>query len=148
MDFEIAVDIAAAPALAWSVMADVERWPEWTASISRVKKLSPGPLQVGSRVRIHQPKFPPAVWHVTGLVPGAEFSWVSSAPGIWVTARHSVEAVATGCRVKLSIGYEGFLGVLLARWTRHLIQRYLAMEADGLKARCADQMGVPIHKDI
>ena len=72
--FSVTVDIPARTPLVWSVLTDVERWPEWTASISRVKRLSPGPLQVGSRVRIHQPKFPPASWRVTELNPGATFT--------------------------------------------------------------------------
>lgn len=136
--FSITAEILAPPQLVWSVMADVERWPEWTASISRVKRLSPGPLQVGSRVRIHQPKLPPAFWRVTELNPGGDFTWVSVAPGVRVTARHAVETTAIGCRVTLSIRYEGLLGRWLARWTQDLNERYLAMEANGLKARCTE----------
>lgn len=118
-------------------MVDVERWPEWTASITRVKRLSPGPLQVGSRVRIDQPKLPRAFWRVTELRPGASFTWISRAPGVRVTARHTAEAIAIGTRVTLSIHYEGLLGALVARWTGDLNERYLALEADGLKSRCA-----------
>ena len=135
--FSITVEILAPPSLVWSVMADVERWSEWTPSISCVKQLSPGPLQLGSRVRFHQPKLPPAYWRVTELNPGGDFTWVSVAPGVRVTARHAVEANASGCRVNLSIRYEGLLGAWLARWTRTLNERYLAMEANGLKARCS-----------
>lgn len=136
-NFNIIVEIPAAPRLVWSVMADVERWPEWTASVSRVKKLSPGPLQVGSRARVHQPKLPPAYLRVTELDPGAGFTWVSTAPGLRVTGSHAIEPVAGGCHVTLSIRYEGLLGPLLARWTGDLNERYLAMEAIGLKACCA-----------
>ncbi len=119
-------------------MTDVERWPEWTASISRVVPLSPGTLQVGSRLRIHQPKLPPALWWVTELTPGASFTWVSVAPGVRVTARHTVDTSGDGSCVTLSIHYERLLGRLLARWTRDLNERYLAMEANGLKARCTN----------
>jgi len=42
--FSITVEIPAPRPIVWSVMTDVERWPEWTASISRVKRLSPGPF--------------------------------------------------------------------------------------------------------
>ena len=136
MDFSITVEIAAPPPLVWSVMEDVERWPEWTASISRVRMLSAGPLQVGSRVKIHQPKLPAAVWQVTELDPGAGFTWVSRAPGTRVTARHMAEATAIGTEVTLSITYEGWLGVRLARWIGNLNERYLAMEAAGLEACC------------
>jgi len=118
-------------------MADVVRWPEWTASISRVKLLSPGPLRVGSRVRIHQPKLPGAIWRVMEFNPGAGFTWISVAPGVRVTARHMVDASPIGSCVTLSVHYEGLLGALLARWVGDLNQRYLVMEANGLKARCA-----------
>ena len=136
--FEITVEISAPPPLVWSVLADVERWPEWTASISRVKRLSPGPLQVGSRVRIHQPKLPPAFWRVTELNPGAGFTWVSRTPGVRVTARHTVAAAVNGSFATLSIHYEGMLAGLLARWTGNLNKDYLAVEASGLKARCTE----------
>jgi hypothetical protein len=141
--FSITVDVPAPPPLVWSVLADVERWPEWTASISRVKRLSPRPLQVDSRVRIHQPKLPPALWRVTELNPGAGFSWVSRAPGVRVTARHTAEAIRIGSRVTLSIHYEGLLGGFLARWTRDVNARYLALEANGLKARCIELAAKP-----
>ena len=142
-DFTITVEIPAPPPLVWSVIADVECWPEWTASVSRVRQLSPAPLQIGSRVRIHQPKLPPAFWRVIQLNPGASFTWVSRAPGVRVTARHAAEAVANGTRVTLSIHYEGVLGALLARWIGDLNARYLAMEATGLKARCTDLAAKP-----
>ena len=81
---------------------------------------------------------PPAFWRVTELNPGAGFTWVSRAPGVRVTARHALEAIATGTRATLSIRYEGLLGALLARWMRKLNERYLAMEGNGLKARCVE----------
>ncbi len=134
--FSIEIDIPAPPETVWSVMMDVERWPEWTRSISRVKKLSPVPLAVGNRVRIHQPKLPPAWWRVTHLEPGYGFTWESVAPGLRVIAQHCIEPSITGSRVTLSISYQGFFGRWLARSTRALNESYLAMEAKGLKARC------------
>jgi hypothetical protein len=136
--FRIAMEIPAPLPLVWSVMADVARWPEWTESVSCVKLLLPGLLQVGSRVRIHQPKLPPAYWRVTELNPGTSFTWVSRAPGVQVTACHNAETIAIGSRVTLSIHYVGWLGSLVARWVGELNERYLEMEASGLKARCAE----------
>jgi hypothetical protein len=133
------IEIPAPPPLVWSVMADVARWPEWTASVTRLVVLTPGPLRVGSLVRIHQPRLPPAWWRITELDPGAQFTWVSVAPGLRVTACHAVEPAGSGSRVTLSIRYEGLFGPWLARWTRNLNDRYLAMEAHGLKTRCTTQ---------
>jgi hypothetical protein len=135
-DFEHTVEISALLPLVWSVILAVERWPDWTPSISRVVRLSSGPLQVGSRVRIHQPKLPPAFWRVTELIPNGSFTWISRTPGVRVTAAHAVEEITNGSRVTLSIRYEGLLGALLARWVGELNERYLALEANGLKARC------------
>jgi hypothetical protein len=135
--FGVTIEIAAPPALVWPVMADVEHWSEWTPSISRIKLLTPGPLSVGSRARVHQPCLPPAWWHVTELEPGTQFTWVSIAPGLRVTARHATESCASGSRVTLSIDFAGFLGALAAHWTRDLTRRYLALEANGLGTRCA-----------
>ena len=75
---------------------------------------------------------------MTEFNPGAGFTWVSVAPGVRVTARHEVQGNASGCLVTLSIHYEGLLGALLARWVGNLNNRYLTMEANGLKSRCTE----------
>ena len=133
--FSIAIDIAAPPGRVWQVMSDVERWHEWTASITSVKLLGTGPFAVGKKALVRQPKLPPAIWKVTELVPGGKFAWVSSGPGLRVTGHHEVEATAGGTRAKLWLEYEGVLGALLAGLTRSLTERYLSLEANGLKAR-------------
>ena len=69
------------------------------------------------------------------LKPGSEFTWISIAPGLRVTARHAVEPIAAGSRAMLSIRYEGLFGKLLALWLRRITECYLQIEATGLKAR-------------
>ena len=116
-------------------MSDAERWHEWTPSVRSIRLLDKGSLAVGTRALIRQPKFPPAVWKVTAIEPGKSFTWRSGAPGMWVYGHHSVEPVAGGARATLRLHYEGALGILLARLTRAITNRYLGYEAAGLKQR-------------
>jgi uncharacterized membrane protein len=135
--FQIAVEIAAPPQRVWAVLMDVERWPEWTPTVTNVERLDPGPLSLGSRTRIRQPKLRPAVWQITELAEKhGVFTWVSSSPGVQVTACHAVEATAAGSRATLSTEFSGLLGLLMARLFRQLNEQYVTTEAQGLKRRC------------
>ena len=135
MDFRISILIGAPPETVWAVMADAERWHEWTPSVRSIRLLDIPPIRVGSRALIRQPKFPPAVWTVTALEPGRSFTWKSGAPGVWVYAHHSVEPVPGGTRATLMLHYEGVLARLIGRLTRGITNRYLTYEAEGLKRR-------------
>jgi carbon monoxide dehydrogenase subunit G len=133
--FSTTIEIYAPPARVWAVMLDLERWPEWTSTVTSMTRLDPGPLAVGSRVRICQPKLRPAVWQVTEVDEGQSSTWFTIGPGVRVIARHSIDPIAAGSLVTLSIAFSGVLGPLVARLTRGLNERYLALEANGLKAR-------------
>jgi hypothetical protein len=135
VEYRISIDIDAPPEVVWPVMADGERWHEWTPSVTSVRRLDKGPLRVGSRALIRQPRFPPAVWKVTTLEPGHRFVWKSGMPLMWVYGDHSVEPTASGTRATLRLFYEGPLGRLMGRLTRDITNRYLEMEANGLKKR-------------
>ena len=129
------IDIDAPADRVFAIMADVERWPEWTASITSVQRLEPGPLRPGARARIRQPKLPPALWTVTELADGRRFTWQSVAPGLRVVAHHVAEPVATGTRATLTVEFHGLLGGLWRALSGGITQRYIELEAAGLKAR-------------
>ena len=135
-EFQISIDIAAPPERVWSVMEDVEHWHEWTPSVTSITKKEAGPLTVGSRMIIRQPKLPPAMWRVTELEPGKNLTSITGSPLLRVAAHHSIEPADTGSRVTLSIEFSGILTPLVARITNDLNHRYLVMEANGLKERC------------
>lgn len=143
VDFTISVDIAAPADIVWSVMSDVERWHEWTPSVRSIRRRDSGPLHIGSRALIRQPRLPAAMWKVTALDPGRSFTWLSGAPGMRVHAHHSVAAIAGGARATLSLRFDGVLGRLLGRLTASLNHRYLGMEADGLKRRSEERGRAP-----
>lgn len=133
--FSVTTDIPAPPDRVWEVMTDIERWHEWTPSITSIKRLDDGPLAVGSRVVNRQPRFQPALSKVTGIEQGAGFTWISVVPGLLVKGSHPVARTATGSRAVLSLEIEGVLGGLWGRITGGITERYLRLEAKGLKAR-------------
>jgi hypothetical protein len=60
-------------------------------------------------------------------------------------ARHWVEDNGRRSRATLSIQFSGFLGPLFARVTRKLNERYLALEAKGLRERSEGFAPSPIR---
>jgi uncharacterized protein YndB with AHSA1/START domain len=136
--FSATRDIAASPARVWAVLVDVERWPEWTASMTRIERLDGGPLGRGSHVRVQQPKLAPARFEITSWVPERAFDWITKSPGITAIARHAIEPTSGGTRVTLSVEFSGWLAGLVVWWFGELTSRYVAMEADGLKRRSED----------
>jgi uncharacterized protein YndB with AHSA1/START domain len=134
-NFSIAIDIAAPRERVWQVMSDVERWHEWTASITSVRRLGAGSFAIGSWALVRQPKLPPALWKVTAIEPGRSFTWTSVGPGFRAVGIHSVEARSGGSRATLSLDFHGIFGGMFGRMTKGITERYLAFEANGLKAR-------------
>ena len=131
---ERTVDIAAPTDRVWQVISDVRGWPEWTESVDAVDFDDP-PLRVGSRVKIKQPRLPPAVWTVTELTPGRSFTWDARGPGFTTTASHELTETPTGTRARLSIDQRGLTAPLMRLVGDRLTARYVQMEADGLKRR-------------
>ncbi len=64
---ETTIDIQAPPDRVWAAMRDIEHWSEWTSSVITARLLNAGPLAVGSRAIVRQPKLLPAQWQITEL---------------------------------------------------------------------------------
>jgi len=135
--FSTTIEIKAPPQRVWSVLADIEGWPDWTASVQSIERFESGPLSVGTRARLRQPKLRPAIWQITQIEKGSNFTWVTRSLGLTIAGHHRVEPVKKGnaSRVTLTIEFSGLLGPLVAWLTRGLNVHYLALEAQGLKKR-------------
>jgi hypothetical protein len=136
MEERTRIDVAASPDRVWEVLVDVRRWPEWTDSVSSVRSLDSGPLALGSRVEISQPRIPTGTYTVTALESGSSFTWEQRQPGSTVAAIHECTQLPDGgTRVDLKVVMSGAIGGVVGRIYRKLTKQYLAMEAAGLKAR-------------
>ena len=135
MEQHVTFEVAAPAGRVWEILSDPERWPEWTASVRSVR-LHDGPLRVGAKATIDQPRIPTVPWTVTSLSPGQSFTWESGGGAAHTVARHVVEPLgADRCRVTLSVTQSGVVGSVVGRLYRRLTDRYLAMESAGLKER-------------
>ena len=129
-----AVTIAAAPERVWAVVVDVERWPELIPTVDAVQRLDAGPLAVGSRTRLEQPKLPTAVWTVTELTDGSSYTWESKSSGVTVTATHVVEPHREGSRLTLALTVSGLMSGIGWLMSRSVTTRYVEMEAASIKS--------------
>ena len=141
---ESSVEVAVPAAAVWAVYADVERWPEWTASITRIEALDGPELAVGKRFAIKQPRLPRLVWEISELEPGASWTWRQGSPGGLTLAVHEVVPLGPErTLVRQRIDQRGPVGTLVGVLMRGLTRKYLAMEAAGLKARCEHRVAPP-----
>jgi uncharacterized membrane protein len=130
------VEIDAPAPLVWDVFADVERWPEWTASVRRIVPLDGPGIEVGKRFQIKQPRLPNLVWEVTELDPGVSWMWRQRSPGGTTFASHEVVPEdADRTLVRQRIDQRGPVGVAVGALMLRLTKRYLDLEAQGLKAK-------------
>jgi carbon monoxide dehydrogenase subunit G len=135
MEARTSIDVAASPDQVWEVLVDVERWPEWTDSVSSVRPLDAGPLAVGSRVEISQPADPDRHVHGDGARTRQRLHLGAAAARQHGVCAPRVRLPDGGTRVELRVVMSGAVGGVVGRLYRKLTERYLAMEAAGLKLR-------------
>ena len=136
MLMEDSIEIDAPAQLVWKVFSDVEHWPEWTASVISLVGRDGSNLAVGKRFSIKQPGMSKLNWKVTAIDPGLSWTWVQRSPGVNVVARHYVTAGPDGgTLVRQQLDQGGVLGALVGRLMLKKTRRFLAQEAQGLKAR-------------
>ena len=130
----VSIAIDAPIEVVWSVFTDIERWPTWASSFTSVE-LVDGPMRLGAKARIRQPRLPTVVWEVTKWEPGRSWTWTTTSPGARTEASHVLTRVGERTVAEQSITASGPIGRLAAFVFRSLTRRYLGIEATGLKQR-------------
>ena len=137
MAYRTVTDIDAPAARVWQVWMDLERWPEWTPTMTSVTRLEKGMFRTGSSVRIKQPRLPEAVWRVSSLTPEKNFTWAARSGGVTTTARHVVTArEGGGCTAESHVVQRGPFAWMAKLFFGRLTKQYVEEEARGLKQRC------------
>jgi uncharacterized membrane protein len=134
MRFERSIDIDASKQRVWDVLTDIEAWPGRIETVESVEPLTPAPIGVGSSFRLRQPKLPEGTWEVTAWDPPSYFEWLQKSGGVTNVAGHRVDALEGGrSRLTLTLDMRGFLVPVVGRIYRDLTNRYMAIEAEGMK---------------
>ena len=134
MRFEKSIDIDAPQERVWEVLSAIEAWPERIETVDSVELLTPAPITTGSRVRLNQPKLPEGTWDVTVWDPPSYFEWTQKMTGATSVAGHRVDALEAGrARLTLTLDMRGFLIAIIGVFYRDLTNRYMNLEAEGMK---------------
>jgi len=136
MTIENTIRIEASPEVVWAVTEDIERWPEWTPTVTAVRPLSDSPFGLGTVARIKQPGQPESDWTVTEYVHQDRFTWKTQRIGLRMAASHQVQEEAAGTLNTLRLQASGVIASILWPVLRVVIRRTLRKENRGLKARC------------
>ena len=134
-EFHNKIEIATNQSQIWNILIDFEKWPKWSDSFSSLQRLDDGPVGVGSRIRIKQPRLVPGNWTITEWNPENNFAWISKGGGATSLANHWIETDGDVCTFHQSMKISGFIGRPTAFLLRAIIRRYMDMEATGLKNR-------------
>ena len=134
MRFEKSIEVDAPQSRVWEVLTDIPSWPQRIETVDSVELLTPAPITTGSRVRLKQPKLPEGTWDVTAWDAPSFFEWAQKTGGMSTVAGHRVQALGEGrARLTLTLDMRGLLIPIVGVFYKGLTNRYLDLEAEGMK---------------
>lgn len=134
MRFEQSIDIDAQQQRVWDVLSDLEAWPRRIETVDVVELLTPPPVATGTRVRLKQPKLPEGTWEVTVWDAPSYFEYRQQSGGVTSVAGHRVGVLEEGrSRLTLTLEMRGLLVPIVALFYKGLTNRYMTVEAQGMK---------------
>jgi uncharacterized membrane protein len=128
--------INAPPGDIFKILMNFEQWNQWTASITKMSILNNDRPEVGARIKILQPKLPPAIWTITETLQDKSLTWEKSSFGLVMLSEHVITTSNSGTSVIIRMTYQGPLASLFYMLTHSLTDRYMTMEIYGLKREC------------
>lgn len=134
--YKRSVQIDAPPAVVWSALEDVERWPDWTPSIESVARQETRTFGVGSTAKVKAKGFSESVLRVTEHTNGRSFTWEGpGGPGLRIVMAHVVEPADGGSRVTLSVIPAGPSALVVGWLVGRMSKANVDTEAESLKRR-------------
>ena len=138
MRFSASVEINAAPEKAWSLVNNVEQWPEWIPSLKKIERVTEGPLGVGSRVLVVARSLITVnlLMTVTEFTAGRRVVMEGKVLGVSMTRYYELEPLGQN-RTKLTAGGEvsGILAFLVRRGGQKVSEDIV----QGLKKKVEEQ---------
>lgn len=135
MRHEVTTTVDAPADLVWRTVKDVEKWPEWTPTMTEIR-LDGDDLRSGGSATVRQPKQPARTWTVTELTEGRSFTWTSTGRGLRMSADHVVTEENGRTTVLLTFGMAGPLAPLASLLAGKLVRQAVDTEAASLKKWC------------
>jgi carbon monoxide dehydrogenase subunit G len=136
MEHRVTTTVNAPPDVVWQAVRDVERWSEWTPTVTGIRLHDGGELRPGSVATVRQPKQPAREWTVTEVVDGRSFTWTSSGPGLRFAADHTVTSRDGTTSVELTFSVAGPLAPVARLLAGRAIRWAVDTEAASLKRWC------------
>src|SRR6187397_1143763 len=134
MRFEKSIDINAPQQRVWDVLSAIEAWPQRIETVDSVELLTPAPITEGSRVRLKQPKLAEGTWDVTVWDAPSYFEWTQKMTGATTVAGHRVETIGEGrSRLTLTLDMRGLVISIIGVFYKNMTNRYINLEAEGMK---------------
>lgn len=118
----------------WRVLSALEEWPQWTPTMTSVRRLSGE--GTGAVYEVSQPGLPKSQLTVTEWIDGKSFTWAASEKPSSMVAEHVLTGINENhTDVTLTISMTGpMVALVWAIWGRK-IRRFVDIEAASLKSR-------------
>lgn len=116
----------------WEVLSQLEKWPQWTSTVTSVERVSGAGL--GACYKVKQPGLPASKLTVMKWRDGESFTWESNEAAAKMVALHNVVAInESTSRVELSVVMSGPLVRIVWMLWGQKIRSYTDREAASLK---------------